>query len=33
MAEGYRSPATAAMIGILTEVAGEFAAMEQSAVA
>jgi DNA-binding transcriptional LysR family regulator len=32
MAEGYRSPATAAMIGILTDVAGEFAAMEQSAV-
>src|SRR4051812_12978287 len=33
MAEGYRSPATAAMIGILTDVAGEFAAMELSAVA
>jgi DNA-binding transcriptional LysR family regulator len=33
MAEGYRSPATAAMIGILSDVAGEFAAMEMSAVA
>jgi DNA-binding transcriptional LysR family regulator len=33
MAEGYRSPATEAMIGILTEVAAEFVATEIEAVA
>jgi DNA-binding transcriptional LysR family regulator len=33
MAEGYRSPATEAMIGILSDVAGEFAEAEQTAVA
>jgi DNA-binding transcriptional LysR family regulator len=33
MAEGYRSPATEAMIAILSDVAGEFAGQEQSAVA